>query len=72
MLGLNLLVGKRDADLPLACHSALFRNRPHSGRQDMPHLVLMSDILSTSGAAPLTPEPNLALCDSYVVTGRAT
>ena len=28
MLGLNLLVGKRDADLPLACHSALFRNRP--------------------------------------------
>ena len=29
MLGLNLLVGKRDADLPLACHSALFRNRPH-------------------------------------------
>ena len=28
MVGLNLLVGKRDADLPLACHSALFRNRP--------------------------------------------
>ena len=32
MLGLNLLVGKRDADLPLACHSALFRNRPPPGR----------------------------------------
>ena len=31
MLGLNLLVGKRDADLPLACHSALFRNRPRTG-----------------------------------------
>ena len=31
MLGLNLLVGKRDADLLLACHSALFRNRPHFG-----------------------------------------
>ena len=32
MLGLNLLVGKRDADLPLACHSAFFRNRPPGGR----------------------------------------
>ena len=33
MVGLNLLVGKRDADLPLACHSALFRNRPLKGVQ---------------------------------------
>ena len=34
MVGLNLLVGKRDADLPLACHSALFRNRPQIAAQE--------------------------------------
>ena len=30
MLGLNLLVGKRDADLPLACYSACAVERRHS------------------------------------------
>ena len=40
MVGLNLLVGKRDADLPLACHSALFRNRPPNVLSDVEDVTL--------------------------------
>ena len=50
---------------------ATFRNlsRYSSYHERTPDRVRVSGILLTSVTAPVTPEPNLALCDSYVVTG---